>query len=1637
MLRYLCFLMALLSGTSSFSQTFRNEWIDYSKTYYKFPVAAEGLFRITKATLATLNISEAQAQDFQLWRDGTEQPIFTTESTGPLSATGYIEFYGKPLDGSQDSDLFPNPEHHVYKNLSFFSDTAWYYLTINPGNQNLRFVNEANTVATTQMLPDSFFMHSNSINFFRGGFSFNYSYGYAIVPPGQQPGTSSFVPIRSSIWDQGEGFASTPFNANSPLNIAFNGLQLFKNGPSMKVFYSVIGGWQIPNRTISVVMNDSILSSVDVPTYELRKGTVENIPLSRVTNDATNIKFISDNGNWPEQSQANALILTYPRKFHFANQRVFSFQLPVKKANSHLRVSNFLFGAMPPVLLDLTNFKRYIGVTKADSSLFEIQPSGSERKMVLANQADFIKTVAPTAIKTMQFTDYMSVANQGDYLIITSNKISDYDGKNQVDEYRQYRSSYAGGGFNVKVVDIEELYDQFSLGVRKNPLSIRHFIQFAAQKFASKPKFVFLIGRGVDYLGDRYSGNYAGRELLNSVPTWGSPASDNLLAAGANTLNPTPLVPISRLSVVNGKEIYDYLQKVKQFEKLSASTVYTPENKEWKKQFVHINGIDKDSGPDSIFLSTMFSSYLNNFKKIVVDTLIGANVTTYVKANNPNFASEVKQLTDQINNGVGMLNYYGHSSSSSLNFNLSSPEEFTNTNGKYPVVIVNGCKAGNLFTINGNRLQYYGLSISERFVLAPSRGAIGFVSNSDFGLYNYLNIFTSEWLKSASRNNYGKGLGVIQQDAVKKAIAITGPLDYRNRLNLEQSILHGDPAVVVFPEDKPDYTVTDKMVTIRPLNATVAEDSLIVKAVFQNLGKAIKDSVYVEISREFPDGKELLVTKVLLRNLKTKDSVTVKIPVKGLFDKGTNFILATIDPSNDYNEMSESNNTARIPFEVSDEEIRPVFPYKYAIVNKPGFLLTGSTVNPIQEERTYRLQVDTSDLFNSPMLYTKDTTTIGGAVNYNPAISWTNGTVYYWRLAPVFDGTPVNWRASSFQYLPGVSPGWGQSHFYQHTKSELKKIAFDSVSRKQKFANTIQNLYIVNSIYGYSGDEDNHFSISVNGDYKIYSACVGRSIIFNVFDTLTMTPWYNPNQRYGSGALCNYGREFNFEFPYYPASNRKKIMDFLDSIPKGMIVTARLTLDPPYDSSLVKYWQKDTTIFGAGKSLYHSLYNQGFYQLDSMNRYRTFSFVFKKDDSLTLKPLSRLSAGLFDRINTSYFVTTKDTIGEVISPVFGPSKQWKEMHWSGNQPAGINSMSYAEVQLIGIDKNKKETILKIFKPGEWVNDISMVDAQVYPFVRLKLKTSNQLKAVPYQLEYWRLFYEPVSDGALSARDHFVFEKSILSTGKDSLDFQIAFKNIGNVPLDSCSVTITIANREGLSTVYKLSKLRPLIAGDTAIVSFKKSTENMSGAYYALIQVNKEAVPVEQELFNNFAYLPFEVNTLLPVTLVDFTAKSENASVRLDWKVSNETDVATYTVEHSSSANSNFSNIGNLRAKNSGAANVPYQLLHQNPVEGANYYRLKITYQSGKIEYSPVRQINFSRSVIVSVYPNPFTEKISVSALGNQSWVIEMFNVQGQRILTRKGAGSSTINTQNLAAGTYLLKLTDNNSTTVLKLEKQH
>ncbi|HUQ64598.1 MAG TPA: C25 family cysteine peptidase, partial [Flavitalea sp.] len=1093
-------------------------------------------------------------------------------------------------------------------------------------------------------------------------------------------------------------------------------------------------------------------------------------------------------------------------------------------------------------------------------------PAGGPRDFVLVNtEAANIGTVTSLTPKT--FKSFTDPANQGNYLIIT-NKIL-YTGtheNNPVDEYKNYRASAAGGGFNVQVVDMDELIDQFGFGIKKNPLAIKNFIRFARNKFAVPVKNIFLIGRGMAYNEFRNRESDPIAEQLNLVPSWGSPASDNMLSS-EDAASPVAVTPIGRLSVVRGKEIEDYLEKVKEYESAQKNSPNTLAGREWMKNIVHVTG---SSDP---YLGTVLCNYMSGYKQIIQDTMYGGKVSTFCKVS----TNSVEQLNNEkiaalFEEGISILTYFGHSSSTTLEFNLDNPQTYNNQ-GKYPVFFVNGCNAGNFFTYNAARLSV-NETLSEKFVLARQRGSIAFVASTHFGIVNYLNIYLNNLYNTIAKPDFGRSLGETVRDALQAMVTVTGPDDYYSRLHAEEITIHGDPAVNINEQPKPDYVLEEAQVKVNPAFISVAEESFELKIKAVNLGKSLNDSIYLEVKRQYPDGSGEVIKKVKIAGIRYADSLIINVPIVSTRDKGLNKLTITIDADNTVDEVSESNNVTVKDVFIYEDEARTVYPYNYAIINKGNQHLFASTANPLSANKQYVMEMDTTALFNSAFKISKTLTSTGGLLEFDPGITYTDKKVYYWRVAPVPQSNVAYiWNTASFIYLNGTKEGFNQSHRYQHSDSKTDRMTLDN-NGNWVFGIRNNHLFARNGVYPFSGRTDNDFSVDVNGASPIASACVGQSLIFNVFDSITFKPWKNVdgsgNNLFSSGsgsANCTPTRNYNFEFSYMTAQSRKYMMNFMDSIPNGSFVVVRnIPMSNFSRNTYIDTWQSDTAIYGSFNSLYHRLLAAGFTKVDSLTFPRSFIFIYKKG-GYDFVPKMEVSQGINDRITLSAECITPDSLGFITSPAFGPAKSWGDVIWNGTSVETVSNDN-PTVDVIGIDAAKNETVLYTMDRNTHTLDISSVSAATYPQMKLRMRNIDSVSLSPYQLSDWKIYYQPLPEGAV-APNILIDMKDTLEIG-EPLKLAVAFKNVSPYPFDSVAVKLNILDKNNVPQNFVIPKQKPLISGDTIALRMTIDSKNFADGNTLFLEFNPNENQPEQYHFNNFMFKDFYVrvdrmNPLLDVT----------------------------------------------------------------------------------------------------------------------------------------------------------------------------
>jgi len=1585
MKRILLILLIAIPGLSATAQTFpyNNEWIDYSKTYYKFYVGKTGLYRISQSVLAAKGIGSIPAEQFQLWRNGREVPIYTSAPSGPLSGSDFIEFWGERNDGLPDSTLYRDPSFILTNKISSQTDTAAFFLTVNPVGGNLRLQSTINNVTANVLPPEPYFMFTEA-----KVFNEYINAGY-YVDAGEY--------VHSSSYDRGEGLVSVDIAAGQSRNVGHT-LYPYVSGPDATFSINAVGN-SINLRRFRVKLNADSIFGTQMDYLNQTKSSI-SVPLTTLLNGLNTITITNQSTDYYDRMVVAQYELTYPRVFNFGGTMNFQFELPANPAGNYLEIANFNYGSTAPVLYDITNGKRYIGDISNPALLkFALEPSSVDRKFVLIS----LEPSNIAAIGTMNqrnFINYNLAANQGDYLIISHPRLyTGPGGSNPVDDYRVYRSSSAGGAYNAKIYEIDELVDQFAFGIKKHPNSIRNFLRWARVNFSAAPKFVFMIGHAVEYIQYRYAefGSDPDIERLNIVPTFGSPASDILLSADVR--QQIPLTPIGRLSVIDGGEVAIYLAKVKEYE--TTQTVSSPlvQDKAWTKNVIHVIGGNEPA------LVAQLSGYMNKYKQIISDTLFGGNVTTFKKSSTETIqALSDQRMKDLFAEGLNQVTYFGHSSATVLDFNLDNPENYNNP-GKYPLFIAMGCLAGNFFNYNPARF-YTKETLSERWLLTPNRGAIAFLASSHFGIPHYLDIYNTKTYTNESRTMYGRTYGEILKQAIADVFTQTSQLDFYARMHTEQNTLHGDPAIRPNNHLKPDYVIEDPMVKASPSFISVADTVFKVDAKYFNQGRAVNKDISIKIERRIPGGSFIPVLNDTIPGIRFVDSVSIMLHINPTTDQGLNQIRVTIDADNAVDESWENNNTITKDVFIFEDDARPVYPLNYAIINKQNIKLYASTANPFSPSKQYRMEIDTTDFFNSSFKRTVNTSSAGGILEFTPGITFTDSTVYYWRVSPVDGaGNPSKWNEASFVYLPNSDVGFNQSHFYQHTRSFSERVFIDSTNHTWEYHPVLNQLFIRSGAYPTSSPMAADYYINVNGQNSVGPGCDYNGLIINVFDPVSFQPMQNPSGNlYGSNTNCGltYNREFNFLYSVGDTASRRKAREFLDNIvPEGAYVTIRSNTSPYtwWPNTYASEWKADTAYYGPGVSLYHTLKNQGFTSIDQYDTTNAFVFVYKKNSFATYTPSIKFAENIYDRILLSVACPTPDTLGYITSPAFGVAKQWKQLKWRGSTIDAIAG-DMPTVDIIGITSAGIETtVMSGLDPSQQDVDISSINATQYPYLKLRMRNLDSINLTPYQLRYWRLTYVPIPEGALTPNVFFQF-KDTLDAG-EPLDFKVAFKNISDANFDSLKVKLIVTDKDNVQHVITpSSKLRPLISGDTLHVRNPTTTSGLSGLNTFFLDVNPDNDQPEQFHFNNFMYRNFyvrsdKVNPLLDVTFDgvhilnrDIVASKPHITIKLKdenkWLLLDDTSGAKIEVRYPNGVKRSYFFNTSDTLKFTPAGNAPnsentatIDFLPYFPLDGD--YELTVTGKdksgntAGNIEYKVGFQV-INKPMISNMlnYPNPFT-----------------------------------------------------------------
>ena len=138
--------------------------------------------------------------------------------------------------------------------------------------------------------------------------------------------------------------------------------------------------------------------------------------------------------------------------------------------------------------------------------------------------------------------------------------------------------------------------------------------------------------------------------------------------------------------------------------------------------------------------------------------------------------------------------------------------------------------------------------------------------------------------------------------------------------------------------------------------------------------------------------------------------------------------------------------------------------------------------------------------------------------------------------------------------------------------------------------------------------------------------------------------------------------------------------------------------------------------------------------------------------------------------------------------------------------------------------------------------------------------------------------------------------------------------------------------------------------------------------------------------------------ILPTTISLAATIVNQNKADISWKTLEQEDVASYQVERSNNAIL-FQLIGTKTAN--GYITAGYNFMDNAPLNGSNYYRIKIINKNGSFSYSKIAVIHLSSQAVIQVSPNPVVDNKIVLQTKNMipgKYALTLYNSLGQSIL---------------------------------------
>ncbi len=1385
----LLLLIAVLPLTLVWGQgngfDYGNDWYTPGDPYVKLNVWEDGIYRVSAADLAAggFSLSGVDPANLHLYYRGKEQHIYVSETSGNVD---FIEFYGLRNDGRVDSIMYRNPATGFHDNdqapnihLSNFTDTSAYFLTFNslPGLRYTDF-SQTNYAAFT---PEPFFRYES----------------YREYHPSLQnndalwsnAGGSQYDSYHNlnSYWITGEGYVGLAFFHGQRRPVSVPTPFAANLGNPTDVTFRVFGKSSQRHVLEFDIDNNILLTDTTFGIYIRNRSLQYTGPLSNSTD--LGFKALGTDNNNTDNNNFCWATLTYDRLFDLDGETQIKMVDWFKPSDSYIQFANADIAAEGYVF-DITSKVRCFA-SASGTNLNAILPGSPGSRTLVVTTDNGFKTPQVTSPSLGDLTDPASGA---EFVIITHRSL-----QASAEAYALYRDTNTVNPLTSKVVYIDEIYDEFGYG-STTPLAIKRFCKYAFDAWTTQPKFFFLWGKAG--IQTRYNPS-------NLIPTSGHPASDGDFVSDYDPFsrNPVPLVPIGRVNVENNTEGFSYLAKVNEME----HTPWQP----WMKETVFLGG-----GMDTTEQKPILNYFRDNYLPNVEGVPVGGKANYFQKYNTGQVSNSVQTSTEQINDGVSVIHFFGHSSANIYDVDIQEPVLYQNF-GKYPLMIAFGCYGGRFTTTTK--------SFGERFVLEPGRGSIGYLANSDAGYLNSLGNYGLYLYPRLFGTHYGQAMGKAIQAA--HADYIAAALNQSTINHTKQMNLQGDPSVVLYSADRTDLSISQSDVFFEPSNFSAADSTFTLNVVARNLGRVVQDSFYFSVRQRVPTGSGWIsYPSQKIGPIINQDTLSIQIEnTIGREMAGLNTFDIFIDSTDVLPEYREDNNRLNYTYVIPGDVPAILFPYDFAVVGSDRVTLSASAfVMTNQSQVPYLFEIDTVPTFNSPRLV-RSGTIMGttGLAQFEVPFDLQDSTVYYWRVR-LRDLIPPVWAEASFKYIANRT-GWAQSRPPQFFKDPSVKVQMDEINYEWFFEQ-------------YSVDLNAFVNEGNNANYRLangaYSSLLPDDPINGVFHTAIRKRDLIPTIQ---GTLFG-----DWLFTTMPDAQG----DLINSILRANQGDYYLIVS-----------QRNPNIGGWSEGVFDAMAQLGV----DINRMKALpnnhSFIILARVGYPSECITLTESNVFDAsTNTNKYdvrkpLQTNYYDGEIGSLTFGPAQSWESLFWDWKSREPFESED-VRVRAFGVRSDNTDSLV-YSGLARGTYGLTSLDADRFPYLRLEADVVDSVSLTAPQLEHWHVLFNPAPDAVIDPAVNWAFERDSALRGED-LTVRFTARNVSEWAMDSLLVKFIVQDNQRNIVYNATERYAPLTALSEQVFNhtFSSAPDAFQGNMVLTIELNPDDDQPEQYFFNNFFSHPF-------------------------------------------------------------------------------------------------------------------------------------------------------------------------------------